>query len=796
MAQRVLTVLIGQIMTMVAETDYKSAKPVVYGSFQMPTPEGLIEDGTISRDEMLLGAFANNFKNQLKANKIKTTKAVFCINSKRIGTREEEIPNLSEARIKAYIETNATDYFPIDLGKYQITFKTLEAAKEAERIKIQLYAIPTDLISSYENLSTRLGLNIVAMDYQGNTLTQITKNIKSDKTIATLNINASECIMTVVNQGKVLMQRTVTYGLADAIATIADTLEGDKKGDIVEAVNAITQKNFFEINDAPVHKPEVTDAFINAEPKPQTMQGYNSPTGDYKETGKQPDGSFSTTGGYTEAGDYTATGAFDGSQDAASSVSYADVSEPSTPSYTESTVPAAPSYTEPEEVISPLHAQLVSDLSMLCGSLRRLYDFYTSKYSDYPIEHSYVMSLGDDMLGLDEYLSAELGIDILSFKDAGLGKNDKENHFIKVIGAAIDPIDIELEGAQKKGLTVGKSSSESGGSFAMPIIVCVIFLIAAVALSGYGFFQLTSAEAEKMMVAQQVEALQPAKATYIQYLGTRMKYEDVKALYESSQTKGNRTLDFLEELEQKMPTDAFISTIAAGDESVVISFTAADKRTAAKILLQLRQFNTVFDANTTAIVEDTSADGTGFVTFSVTCQYAPLDYVAEDLANDANAPVEDGTANDNNTVEPVEVEPVEPIVDDTDDKKDDTTAVDDTAGDDASQSAPSTDDADKVEESTPATTETDNNDSSAGKTEEKTDSTPQTGLSPSFTGNETVMYTTGNVKVRTGPDTVYDVAGFIKADEPLPVVGEKNGWYEIRYKGVEGFWVSGAYVRE
>ncbi len=795
MAQRVLTVLIGQIMTMVAESDYKSAKPVVYGSIQMPTPDGLIEDGTISRDEMLLGAFANNFKNQLKANKIKTTKAVFCINSKRIGTREEEIPNLSESRIKAYIETNATDYFPIDLDKYQITFKSLEAAKDAERIKIQLYAIPTDLISSYENLSTRLGLNIVAMDYQGNTLTQITKNIKSDKTIATLNINASECIMTVVNQGKVLMQRTVTYGLADAIATIADTLEGDKKGDIVEALNAITQKNFFEINDAPVHKPEVTDAFINAEPKPQTMQGYNSPTGDYKETGKQPDGSFSTTGGYTESGDYTATGAFDGTQGAGESVSYADATEAATPTYTEP-VAQTPSYTEPEEIISPLHAQLVSDLSMLCGSLRRLYDFYTSKYSDFPIEHSYVMSLGDDMLGLDEYLSAELGIDILSFKDAGLGKNDKENHFIKVIGAAMDPIDIELEGAQKKGITVGKSSSESGGSFAMPIIVCVIFLIAAVALSGYGFFTLTSAEAERLMVSQQVEALQPAKATYIQYLGTRMKYEDVKALYESSQTKGNRTLDFLEELEQKMPTDAFISTIAAGDESVVISFTAADKRTAAKILLQLRQFNTVFDANTTAIAEDTAADGTGFVTFSVTCQYAPLDYVAENLANDANTPVEDGTANDNNTVEPVEITPVEPVVEDTDVDDNDNTDVDDAASD-TSDNQSSTDGAETANDTTPATTETDNNTSTdSDKTDDKTDSTPQTGLSPSFTGNETVMYTTGNVKVRTGPDTVYDVAGFIKADEPLPVISEKNGWYEIRYKGVEGFWVSGAYVRE
>lgn len=805
MAQRVLTVLIGQLMTMVAETDYKSAKPVVYGSFQMPTPEGLMEDGTITRDEMLLGAFSTNFKNQLKANKIKTTKAVFCINSKRIGTREEEIPNLAEARIKAYIETNATDYFPIELDKYQITFKTLEAAKDAERIKIQLYAIPTDLIHSYEKLASWLGLNIVAMDYQGNTLTQITKNIKSDQTIATLNINASECIMTVVNKGKVLMQRTVTYGVGDALATIADTLEGNKKGDVIETLRAISEKNFFEINDAPVHKPEVTDAFLNAEPKPQTMQGYNSPTGDYKETGKQPDGSFSTTGGYTETGDYTATGAFDGTQAEASDSSYADTTEDtSASSYAETTVPAPsaePAYTEPEEIISPLHAQLVSDLSLLCGSLRRLYDFYSSKYSEYPIQNSYVMSLGDDMLGLDEYLSGELGINILSFKETGLAKNDKENHYFKVIGAAIDPINVELSGGQKKASASGKAAEGgSDGNFLVPIIVFVIFLIAAVGLSGYGFMQLTGAEAERMMIAQQVEALQPAKATYIQYLGTRMKYEDVKKLYESTQTKSNRTLDFLVELEQKMPTDAFITNISAGEESVVLSFTAQDKRTAAKILLQLRQFATVFNANTSSIQEDISPEGEGFVTFDVTCEYAPLDYVADVLVSDTSndTTVLDGTDADDNTVEPVEVEPVEA---DTPDDTGEVDTPDDTTAVDTSDDSNSTSDTSGTDTTSDATTEEPGADTTSNNTASNTDnsntnSTPQTGLSSSFTGDETVMYTTGNVKVRKGPDTVYDVVGYIKADEPLPVIGKKNGWYEIRYKGVEGFYVSGDYVRE
>ena len=82
--------------------------------------------------------------------------------------------------------------------------------------------------------------------------------------------------------------------------------------------------------------------------------------------------------------------------------------------------------------------------------------------------------------------------------------------------------------------------------------------------------------------------------------------------------------NFVEELEEKMPSNITVETFSSTGTQVSFSMRLANKSEAANTLIQLRSFESLLLVNTTGI--DEAEDGT--VTMSVTCTYinpAPLD---------------------------------------------------------------------------------------------------------------------------------------------------------------------------
>ncbi|MHB8131902.1 MAG: type IV pilus biogenesis protein PilM, partial [Mobilitalea sp.] len=126
MAKKVLSIVIGTECTKVCEVSYKKNyknKGIrVYRSISFPTPPNSIEDGYI-KDKNLFG---EELKSQLKAGKLKADKVIFSLSSSKIANREIILPPTKEKKIMDIIKTGASEYFPIDIKDYILSYSVLE----------------------------------------------------------------------------------------------------------------------------------------------------------------------------------------------------------------------------------------------------------------------------------------------------------------------------------------------------------------------------------------------------------------------------------------------------------------------------------------------------------------------------------------------------------------------------------------------------------------------------------------------------------------------------------------------
>ena len=216
MNNRVLSIEIGNSFTKICEIDYKVKKPKVYKVLTVETPEGIVVDGMLQPTQ----EYADHLVNALGANSIRTKKVLFTISSTRVASREVQIPNVKANKIEALVKTNANDYFPVDLAQYEIGYYMAGGLTENGKLRVMALAVPKALLDSYYQLARMCGWEVECFDYSSNSLYQILRDEKSEKVTMVIKIDENSTIVTVLTAGKVLLQRTVAYGVQDAIETM------------------------------------------------------------------------------------------------------------------------------------------------------------------------------------------------------------------------------------------------------------------------------------------------------------------------------------------------------------------------------------------------------------------------------------------------------------------------------------------------------------------------------------------------------------------------------------------------
>ena len=216
MNNRVLSIEIGNSFTKICEIDYKVKKPKVYKVLTVETPEGVVVDGMLQPTQ----EYADHLVNALGTNGIRTRKVIFTISSTRVASREVQIPNVKANKIEALVKTNANDYFPVDLTQYEIGHYLAGGLTEDGKLRVMALAVPKALLNSYYQLAQMCGWEVECFDYSSNSLYQILRDEKNETVTMMIKIDENSTIVTVLSAGKVLLQRTVAYGVQDAIETM------------------------------------------------------------------------------------------------------------------------------------------------------------------------------------------------------------------------------------------------------------------------------------------------------------------------------------------------------------------------------------------------------------------------------------------------------------------------------------------------------------------------------------------------------------------------------------------------
>lgn len=220
MKKRVLSIEAGSQFTKVCEIDYRKKNPKVYHAIQFVTPKNAIEDGYI-RDKL---AFAKELRKQLEHAGIKNRKVIFTIASTRIANREVTLPLVKDNKIQAIVEAQAEEYFPVDTSQYVISYTVLEKITEGEEkgIKLLVLAAPENLIKNYFSFSNEMGFELTAIDYIGNSIFQVLKRQIASGVDLVIQMNEQTTLVSVLNQGRLMLQRTIPYGVMAAVEAVLD----------------------------------------------------------------------------------------------------------------------------------------------------------------------------------------------------------------------------------------------------------------------------------------------------------------------------------------------------------------------------------------------------------------------------------------------------------------------------------------------------------------------------------------------------------------------------------------------
>lgn len=533
--------------------DYKAKTPRVYRFAMAPTPLNVIEDGYLKESAGLRTAI----KEALYRNKIKTKRAIFTVASSKIINREVTLPPVKPNMMESMIKANLKDYFPIDLSDHEISHVVLETFKDGEnagRTRVLLVAAEKALVASYEALAQSCGLTLVDLDYVGNSIYQAVKKEANKTPSMILKIEENQTIITVVRNNNMMLQRSVNYGIDEAIHEVA----ANPAFDVIEDNDAwqlIKRRCCIKV------------------------------TLDSDTKAVEPD---------TEQDD--------------------------------------------DMEIAQARMNVARTLAPLINSISRVVDFYNSRNSEH-IEQAYIMGMGGDMSGLSKLLTNELGIKTNVFRKLegivwhpSMGDGDLFN-YVACIGATMAPVSFISGEKQQK-------QKQESNSKSLAVLLGVFFVVASAALAANGYITYQS-EVEEQKRLQGLESTYlPAEQIYLRYNAMTTLYQDVLMGHLMTNRPNDNILNFLGELEEKLPADVSVLEFSSDDDQAVLRMQVADKDTAAGVIQNLRGFASLQYVSMSSMQEveeeiegeeerddQEEAEVRRYVEFGVICTYYPNGYL-------------------------------------------------------------------------------------------------------------------------------------------------------------------------
>ncbi|MDR0936787.1 MAG: pilus assembly protein PilM [Oscillospiraceae bacterium] len=260
MAKNPLIIELGERAVRVSRPRAGDAKRAVLDpglTYAFPLPAGTVDDGFVVNPAEL----GYLLRTELNEQKFKGRDTVFVLNSGKIVVREVLMPPVTgDKKIKAMVDANLAEYFPIDLSGYRLEYTVLgltdEGAADEQKLRVSVIAVPLTLLDGYTELAKAAGLKITALDYAGNSQYQLFRHLNAEGVNMYAFIDHESARITFMRGNEMLLQRSLSIG-GGVLADEYLRLKGKSGAEAYrEAIGELSRPGF----DDPLLTPELAQS--------------------------------------------------------------------------------------------------------------------------------------------------------------------------------------------------------------------------------------------------------------------------------------------------------------------------------------------------------------------------------------------------------------------------------------------------------------------------------------------------------------------------------------------------------
>jgi type IV pilus assembly protein PilM len=180
-----------------------------------------VEDGFVKD----INQVSEVIKRAMVEDQILAKEVTFVLNSSRVATKEVILPLVRREKLQELVNANASEYFPVNIDDYVLSYTVLEEkkTKEEQKSRILVFAAPEAMVESYFNLAKLLNMKVKAVDYAGNSTLQLIKIQIDARPTMVVQLGMDTTIVSVMNNNILQLQRTIPYGESLLLNQVMET---------------------------------------------------------------------------------------------------------------------------------------------------------------------------------------------------------------------------------------------------------------------------------------------------------------------------------------------------------------------------------------------------------------------------------------------------------------------------------------------------------------------------------------------------------------------------------------------
>ncbi len=633
MAKKVLSIVIGNEITKVCEISYKKKYKNqgirVYNSISFPTPVNIIEDGYIRNKEVL----RDELRAQLRNAKMKSKKVIFSIASSKIANREVIIPFVNDNRIMDIIHIGSSEYFPVDMKDYILSYIILEKKRSDHKEKAlakkqakteQALVKKQEKLDKKENKKNK-GISSSEMiskapvahlpfNEEGYSVEavkeEIAPNAKKDNKKED-KINKKHIRLSVYAAPANLIKNYYNFADMMGLSIVSIDYSGNSSYQMLKRQTNEGTNVFIQLNEQDTVVSIMRDSVLIL----QRTIGYGISTliemvmeqGSLKVHDEKEAIELLQSKNLLELNVIEAT------QQRASSVMDEAAAASETVSAAETRSAAQEDY--------QARRNIIESLQFLTNSISRMLDYYKNNNRNVIIKKIYLTGFGIRIQGIDQLFSEKIGIDNMKLEKLNTvrakkgAKDYRQNpsEFMSCAGSVLKPVDfVPTE------LVVRKQRIQTVLASTFLVLLC---LGGTAALCYFAYDDYRIAKEEYDDVTKELTSLPDTSSLKKENENASLRLDNLTGM-EAAMQGSIQIEEVIDELEKNMLTNAKIQSIEFADYGIVMKVIVADNNYGANtlvamLLMQLKEiplFSEVQDSDM-AISED------GEISLTISCTY-------------------------------------------------------------------------------------------------------------------------------------------------------------------------------